>query len=97
LKHPKIDCKKSNALSLAAYNGHVKIVDRLLQDGRFIPSDYAFRGACYNGHIEVVDRWLQDPRVDPSSDDNSALLFAARSGHAAVVCILHIWRFRQDL
>jgi hypothetical protein len=51
----------------AARNGHLAIVERLLQDDRVDPSaedNYAVRMAAENGHLAVVDRLLEDDRVD---------------------------------
>ena len=50
-------------------NGHLSIVERLLQDTRVDPSGNGnadIRNACENRHIEIVERLLQDHRVDPS-------------------------------
>jgi hypothetical protein len=76
------------AVRLAAENGQLAIVDRLLQDKRVDPSadnNYAVRLAAENGHLAVVDRLLQDKRVDPSANANWAVRFAAEFGHLAVV------------
>jgi hypothetical protein len=73
---------------LAAENGHLAVVERLLQDKRVDPSaddNYAVRWAAQNGHLAVVERLLQDKRVDPSADDNYAVRLAAENGHLAVV------------
>jgi hypothetical protein len=48
-------------------NGHLAVVERLLQDERVDPSaddNYAVRWAAQNGHLAVVDRLLEDDRVD---------------------------------
>ena len=60
------------AIRAASENGHIAVVDRLLQDGRVDPSaddNHAIRMASHCGHIAVVDRLLQDGtgRVDPSA------------------------------
>jgi ankyrin repeat protein len=73
------------AIQLAAKNGHLAVVERLLQDERVDPSasnNLAIRMAAQNGHLTVVERLLQDPRVDPSAN---AIQFAAVRGHVAVV------------
>jgi ankyrin repeat protein len=78
----------NQAIRLAARNGHVAVVERLLQDERVDPSaegNYAVQFAAINGHVAVVERLLRDVRVDPSADDNLALRWAAREGHIAVV------------
>jgi hypothetical protein len=74
--------------AMAAENGHLAVVERLLQDKRVDPSaddNYAVRWAAVNGHLAVVERLLQDKRVDPSADDNYAVRWAAANGHLAVV------------
>ena len=51
---------------MASKNGHLSVVERLLQDPRVDPSDddnYAFCMAAENGHSSVVERLLMDPRV----------------------------------
>jgi hypothetical protein len=48
-------------------NGHLAVVDRLLQDVRVDPSadnNYAVRIAAANCHLAIVDRLLDDDRVD---------------------------------
>jgi hypothetical protein len=73
---------------LAARDGHIAVVERLLQDERVDPSadnNYAVRLAARDGHIAVVERLLQDERVDPSAGDNYAVRWAAENGHLAVV------------
>jgi hypothetical protein len=73
---------------MAAANGHLAVVERLLQDKRVDPSaddNYAVRLAAQRGHLAVVERLLQDERVDPSADDNYAVRWAAQNGHLAVV------------
>jgi hypothetical protein len=57
----------SIALPWAAQNGHVAVVERLLQDARVDPSTYGNHAvllAAQNGHLAVVDRLLEDDRVD---------------------------------
>ena len=56
-------------LRWAAENGHLEVVDQLLQDKRVDPSDqynYSVKWAAYNGHFAVVERLLRDSRVDVS-------------------------------
>jgi surface antigen len=72
----------------AAENGHLAVVERLLQDRRVDPSagdNYAVRLAAQNGHLAVVQRLLQDERVDPSACNNYAVRLAAMNGHLVVV------------
>jgi len=79
---------KNVALMYAINNGHINVVDRLLQDDRVDPSSHdniAFRLACnYNGHINVVDRLLQDDRVDPLIFDNYTARLAAAYSNIAI-------------
>ena len=61
---------------IAALNGHLKVVNRLLQDERVDPSDRnneAIQWAAHNGHLDVVKRLLQDLRVNPGARDNFAM------------------------
>jgi len=76
------------AIGDASYNGHLSVVNRLLQDPRVDPSaddNNAIIGACQYGHLPVVDRLLQDDRVDPSALKNTALHEAVTFGHVSVV------------
>jgi hypothetical protein len=79
-------------ISVASENGHVTIVERLLQKPIMCmdPSDddnFAIRIASENGHVAVVDRLLQEPTrfVNPSDFDNYAIRFASENGHIEVV------------
>jgi ankyrin repeat protein len=75
-------------LIVPCVNGHVAIVDRLLQDKRFDPrfnGHGAIQEGAAAGRLAVVKRLLEDERVDPSAEDNEAVRRAARSGHLAVV------------
>jgi hypothetical protein len=72
----------------ASKNGHLAIVERLLQDPRVDPSaqnNFAIAIASMNGHLAVVERLLEDPRVDPSAKNNCAIRWAAYSNHLAIV------------
>ena len=56
----------NQAIRDASLNGHLAVVDRLLQDGRVDPSacdNDAIRLASARKHHLVVDRLMQDPRV----------------------------------
>lgn len=77
-------------LCLAAANGHVTIVDRLLQEDSVYSSGSGFDGAglwmaTRNGHLPVLERLLADPRADPSANNNAAVLGAAIEGHLPVL------------
>jgi hypothetical protein len=76
------------ALVRAAQNGHVDVVDCLLQYAMFDPSfndNSAIRLAAHFGHLAVVERLLEDVRVDPSANNDRAIRMAAHNGHLAVV------------
>jgi ankyrin repeat protein len=86
----RVDPSANNnrAIRLAAPNGHLAVVERLLQDVRVDPSaddNYAVLWASQRGHLAVVDRLLEDDRVDPSALGNNAVRSAAVYGHLAVV------------
>jgi hypothetical protein len=54
----------------AAMNGHLAVVERLLQNPRVDPSargTEAIIYACYVGQLAVAERLLQDSRVDPNA------------------------------
>jgi surface antigen len=90
LRHAMFDpsAEGNVAIRRAAENGHLAVVERLLQDERVNPSDgnnLAVRSAAHYGHLEVVERLLEDDRVDPSADNNDAVRLAAQRGNLAVV------------
>ena len=73
---------------LASENGHLAVVERLLQDARVDPSandNEAIQMASVKGNLPVVERLLQDARVDPSTAGNRAIKVASRFGKLAVV------------
>jgi ankyrin repeat protein len=80
------------ALSLAAYQGKLPFVKRLVEAGADVnlygwpPLIYA----AFNGHAAVVDYLLQKgAEINATTANGStALLFAARFGHLAVVELL---------
>jgi hypothetical protein len=79
---------ENDNLCKAARNGHLAVVEQLLQDERVDPSandNFAIGLAAGNGRLAVVERLLQDLRVDPSADNNYAVRLAAERGHLAVV------------
>lgn len=72
----------------ASKNGHLPVVNRLLQDQRVDPSarnNYAIRYASLKGYLPIVDRLLQDERVNPSDANNRAIINAIVRGHLSVV------------
>ena len=82
---------KTFTLKWAAANGHVDVIQTLLQDFRVDPSvdnNYAIRFASRKGHTEVVQLLLQDSRVDPAAYDNNANLYASEYGRTEVVQLL---------
>ena len=75
----------------ASDNGHVKVVELLLNDPRVDPSNYnntAIRWASFEGRVKVVELLLNDPRVDPSANNNFAIRYASHKGYAKVVELL---------
>lgn len=78
-----------SALSIAAYQGRAKYVQRLVEAGAEInfygwsPLSYA----AYNGHTDIVDYLIKrGAEVDGTTENGStALFFAARFGHIDTV------------
>jgi ankyrin repeat protein len=95
LECPRFDVQNrdcSDALIYSCWKGHVEIVDLLLKDGRFDPSDAdneAIRYAARNGFVEIAKLLLADSRVDPNARNNEAFSDASRSGHYEVVKLLY--------
>ena len=76
------------AIRVASYNGHLEVVNRLLEDPRVDPSAHcneAIRAASKRGHLGVVSRLLEDPRVDPLAQNYEAIQIASYGGHLGVV------------
>jgi len=92
------------AIQEAAKNGHVEIVESLLQDSRVNPSvsyNRPINLAVAYGHTEVVRILLQDKRVDPSDWGNEAIILADRFNHSEIIKLLLNdprvdWRIIQD-
>eukprot|EP00455_Lapot_gusevi_P052787 TRINITY_DN809_c0_g1_i13.p1 TRINITY_DN809_c0_g1~~TRINITY_DN809_c0_g1_i13.p1 ORF type:complete len:157 (+),score=23.88 TRINITY_DN809_c0_g1_i13:241-711(+) len=80
--------ERNYAIRMAAENGHVAVVDRLLQvptvDAR-ADKNYAIRMAAENGHVAVVDRLLQVPAVYVTVDRTELMPIALRCGHVGLV------------
>jgi hypothetical protein len=61
-----------------AENGHLEVVNRLLQDERVDPSardSYPIRAAHEKGHLDVISRLLEDSRLSDLS------LVSSKRGH----------------
>ena len=75
------------AIKYASANGHLAIVQILIEDPRVDPSagdDAAIKNASRKGHLDVVQLLLRDPRVNPSALDNEAIRGALRNGQISV-------------
>jgi len=69
-------------IGVAAENGHLEMVNRLLEDSRVDPSaanNRAIQYASKNGHLKIVRILLEDFRVDPSAANNFAIHFASKN------------------
>lgn len=80
------------AVALAALNGHLPIVRRLVAAGADIANTgwNALHYAAFNGHVEIV-RFLVSKKTDlniRAPNGNTALMLAARNGHKEVVSML---------
>merc|ERR1711916_212117 len=90
LSHPNLSLQ-DNAMYLteAVSSGNIDILELLLADDRFDPSDgAALATACFSGSSDVIAVLLSDTRVDPSVNGNKALINACRNGHDEVVQLL---------
>jgi ankyrin repeat protein len=66
----------NQAIQLAAYNGHLQVVERLLEHPGVDPSDgnnEAIRWAAKRGHAEIIRRLLDHPRMNWTTVDWSHL------------------------
>ncbi|HZZ64976.1 MAG TPA: ankyrin repeat domain-containing protein [Candidatus Baltobacteraceae bacterium] len=83
--------ENSRALQIAAANGHVEIVDMLLEDRRAEPAaleSVALRWAVENGHTVIVHALLRDGRADPGANDCIAFGIAAGKGYTDIVHVM---------
>jgi hypothetical protein len=85
----------NTALTLAAFNGHTKVVKLLLEAGANANhvnhmNDTALILAAFNGHTEIVKFLLEAGAHANHADRHGyiALMLAAQNGHAAVVQLL---------
>lgn len=83
--------QNNQAILRASENGHVEVVQLLLNDSRVDPSDnrnIAICMACKHGHANVVKLLLCDERVNPSDNKNELIQNACRSGRVNIVKLL---------
>jgi ankyrin repeat protein len=94
-------CQKESALSLAAQQGDLQVVDTILLDCRTDTNSVDNRGrtalwwAAYAGKTAIVERLLADDRVlsDVADDENTAALDAAGiQNHSGIVSLLRAHR-----
>ena len=91
------DARGSTLLILAAYYGHLPLVEALLRAGASPNAADAARGntplmgAIFRGEDDVARRLLGDPRTDPDQRNHAgqtAAMFAALFGRAGMVAAL---------
>ncbi len=81
----------NQTLHAATTNGHLEIVNRLLEYPDIIPNRIALYEACYGGHYEVVKRLLQvrgSLENYPLFDEYNVLSGATLGGHYNMVELL---------
>jgi hypothetical protein len=78
------------ALRRACQNGHLEIVELLLNHGANPAAldDTPIRVAAKGGHTEIVRLLLRDTRVNPLACNNYALIEAQRMNHKKIVALL---------
>eukprot|EP00455_Lapot_gusevi_P007943 TRINITY_DN13413_c0_g1_i4.p1 TRINITY_DN13413_c0_g1~~TRINITY_DN13413_c0_g1_i4.p1 ORF type:complete len:298 (-),score=7.25 TRINITY_DN13413_c0_g1_i4:31-924(-) len=79
---------RNQALSRAAANGSLLLVERLLQCADVdvcVRQNEPFRNAASAGHLDVVDLLLSIAAVDPSAWSNQAIREASRNGYFEIV------------
>ena len=83
--------KLHSAVVTAADYGRLNVINVLVRDPRFDPSEqdcFLFRWAARHGSLELVQTLIQDPRVNPAIKNNDAVLSAIRNGRIEVVRFL---------
>ena len=91
LTHRAAHLDTNYALSMAARNGHPKIVQLLLKDWRTNPAaddSYALRVAAFYGHTDIVKLLIDDGRSNPSAQADQALRGAITHGFVAIAKLL---------
>jgi hypothetical protein len=89
LQNSQLDsCGFSGALFWAAFNNHVPVVERLLQDPRVNPGDHVItimRMIIKHNHLGLLERLLKDSRVNLTIENNWALRNAICSNKSVIV------------
>ncbi|KAJ3233837.1 hypothetical protein HDU81_001957 [Chytriomyces hyalinus] len=83
--------RSNDAIQWACTNGHLLLVNLLIQDPRVDPGadhQYGLRLAATLGHTDIVQLLLMDRRVLPQVDRNNTIRSAATFGHVEIVHIL---------
>ena len=78
----------SGGLDIASFNGHLSVVEILLDDPLVDPSHLGNRpiiSASMNGHFSIVEKLLLDSRIDPSDSKNAAFRAAFQNCQLLVV------------
>ena len=92
---------KNGAIRWACCNGHIAVVDRLIQDRRVDPSgddDGPIKISICQGYTDIVYLLLQDARVDPSANNNWAIRVAKKSVYTDVInLVLQDPRYNKNL
>lgn len=76
----------SSLLLLAAKNGHINVVEYLVQHG-IRPDKYALYAAIQNGYIDMVEYLIQ-LGLDPNLDDGEPYRLAMQSGYPDIAQML---------
>jgi len=89
----------SFALRWASCNGHLPVVERLLQDVRVNPAardNLAIRLASASGHLSVVERLSQDARVGNLLTDEQFRYYRKRAVTSLQVKSISPWEATRD-
>ena len=88
----EVNCSHSwSSISLACNNGHISIVNRLLEMPSIVDNETVNNRALYlaaeNGHLSIVNRLLEISKIlaHATATGQHALCSAAKNGHLSIV------------
>lgn len=97
-KKADVKYKNSNALQLAAANGHIDVVKYLLEKGSDPTANYSFglRWAARQGYYDIA-KILLEAGADPNAVGNYALKMAINYGHKNIVKLLSQFQSKSKI
>ncbi len=79
--------KNHKVLSIAASNGNMNLLKKLINNGMYI-TPRVLVNACINGHIDIVLYLLEKTEIDIHAKNDEPFREAAKNGHINIVKLL---------